>query len=87
MVRAMCVYTHPHVSDKCFLVVVESRLFSILTMMIYTHPVCNFHSISYIFTPSSHVLCKGYTIDCYKLDLRGRYYELNLDIFNIDCLQ
>jgi len=38
-VRALCVYTHTHVSDISSLVVVESGLFSVLTMMMYTHPV------------------------------------------------
>ena len=46
MVRALCVYTHTHVSDIRSLVVVESGLFSVLTMMMYTHPVSSPHSIS-----------------------------------------
>ena len=46
VVRALCVYTHTHVSDISSLVVVESGLFSVLTMMMYTHPVSSPHSIS-----------------------------------------
>ena len=45
-VSVLCVYTHTHVSDISSLVVVESGLFSVLTMMMYTHPVSSPHSIS-----------------------------------------
>ena len=37
---------HTHVSVNSSLVVVESGLFSVLTMMMYTHPVSSHHSIS-----------------------------------------
>ena len=56
MVRALCVYTHPHVKNLRSLVVVESGLFAVLTMMMYTHPVSSPHSLSCLFTPSSRVL-------------------------------
>ena len=50
VVRALCVYTHTHVSDISSLVVVESGLFSVLTMMMYTHPVSSNLSISCLLT-------------------------------------
>ena len=51
MLRALCVYTHTHVSDISNSVVVESGLFSVLTMMMYTHPVSSPHSISCLLPP------------------------------------
>ena len=51
----MCLHTYP-VLDISSLVVVEDGLFSVLTMMMYTHPVSSPHSLSCLFTPSSRVL-------------------------------
>ena len=50
-VSALCVYTHTHLSDLSSLVVVESCLFSVLTIIMYTHPLSSPDKLLFFLSP------------------------------------